>query len=173
MEAAVKGFNIFFWNARSLLNKIEQFKLLPNKYSPQVFCINETWLKPQIPDSLITTNSYDVNRTDRKVSNVHGFTKRGGGLAMYIKHGTSYATMDEHPFTNSNADIECQTVKITRKCTKPMYILNVYRPPIGNLDIMYRNLTDLSSNLNNIDKSTMVIGGDFNIDFNKKINPKE
>ena len=86
---------------------------------------------------------------------------------MYIKHGTSYTTMDEHPFSNSNADIECQTVRITRKCTKPMYIINVYRPPTGNLDIMYTTLTDLLSNLNNIDKATVVIGGDFNIDFNK------
>ena len=167
MEAVVKGFNIFFWNARSLFNKIDQFKLLLNKHTPQVFCVNETWLKPQIPNSLISINSYDVSRTDCNTSNVHGYTKRGGGLAIYIKHGTSYVTMDEPPFTNSGADIECQTVKINRKCTKPMYIINVYRPPTGNLDTMYTALSDLLSNLNNINNATIVVGGDFNIDFNK------
>ena len=86
---------------------------------------------------------------------------------MYIKHGTNYVTMDEQPFSNSNVDIECQTVKITRKYTKPMYIINVYCPPTGNLDIMYTILTKSLSNLSNIDKATVVIGGDFNIDFNK------
>ena len=64
MEAVVKGFNVFFWNACSLFNKIDQFKLLLNKHSPQVFCVNETWLKPLIPNSLIAINSYDVSRTD-------------------------------------------------------------------------------------------------------------
>ena len=167
MEAVIKGFNKFFWNARSLFNKIDQFKLLLNKHTPQVFCVNETWLKPQIPNSLISINSYDVSRTDRNTPNVHGYTKRGGGLAICIKHGTSYVTMDESPSTNSGADIECQTVKINRKCTKSMYIINVYRPPTGNLDTMYTALSDLLSNLNNINNATVVVGGDFNIDFNK------
>ena len=75
--------------------------------------------------------------------------------------------MDEPPFTNSGADIEYHTVKINRKCTKPMYIINVYRPPTGNLDTMYTALSELLSNLNSIDKATVVVGGDFNIDFSK------
>ena len=101
------------------------------------------------------------------MSNVHGYRKRGGGLAMYIKNGTNYVVLDGQPFSNSNLDIECQTVKITRKCTKPMFVINVYRPPTGNLDVMYTIFIELLSNLSNIDKATVVIGGDFNIDFNK------
>ena len=48
-----------------------------------------------------------------------------------------------------------------------MYRINVYRPSTGNLDTMYTALTELLSNLNSIDKATVVVGGDFNIDFNK------
>ena len=47
------------------------------------------------------------------------------------------------------------------------YVINIYRPPTGNLDAMYTILSELMSNLDNIDKATIVIGGDFNIDLTK------
>ena len=49
-----------------------------------------------------------------------------------------------------------------------MYIINVYRPPNGNLDNFYTMITELISNLENQDKATLIIGGDFNIDFSKR-----
>ena len=50
----MKGFNIFFWNARSLYNKLESFRLFVGEHTPDVFCVNETWFKNNMPDSMIS-----------------------------------------------------------------------------------------------------------------------
>ena len=139
--------------------------MLIDDNSPQVFCVNETWLKPQIPDPLLSTNGYKLIRLDRSVTNTQGYTKRGGGLAMYNKQIVNYVILNNQPFATSNIDLEFHTVKINRKHTRLMYIVSIYCPPSGNLDSMYTLLTELLSNLDNADKATIIIGGDFNIDF--------
>ena len=53
MEIDSKGFRINFWNARSLPNKIEQFRILLDEHKPQIFCINETWLKHNYESQII------------------------------------------------------------------------------------------------------------------------
>ena len=77
MEDVTKGFKIFFWNARSLINKIDQTRLVVNEKMPQIFCINETWLKSQIPDTMISINEYTLIRSDHVIKNTLGYTKRG------------------------------------------------------------------------------------------------
>ena len=48
-----------------------------------------------------------------------------------------------------------------------MYIISIYRPPTGNIDTMYTLLTELLSSLDDLDRATIIMGGDFNIDFHK------
>ena len=168
MEIDSKGFRIHFWNARSLPNKIEQFRILLDEHKPQIFCINETWLKHMIPDNLIQADDYKLFRLDRISLNLQGFTKRGGGIAVYIKNCVQFEALTEPPFQGSTEDLEFMTFKIIRKCTKPLYLINLYRPPTGDLENMYTSLSQLLSSLDNIDNATVVIGGDFNIDFAKK-----
>ena len=168
MEIDSKGFRINFWNARSLPNKIEQFRILLNEYKPQFFCINETWLKHVIPDNRLQADGYKIIRLDRTTLNLQGFTKQGGGIAVYIKNCVQFETLSEPPFQGTTEDLEFMTIKIIRKCTKPLYLINLYRPPTGDLENMYTSLAQLLSSLDNIDKATIVIGGNFNIDFAKK-----
>ena len=121
-----------------------------------------------IPDNLIQADDYKLIRLDRMSLNLHGFTKRGGGIAVYIKNCVQFEVLSEPPFQGSTEDLEFMTLKIIRKYTKPMYLINLYRPPTGDLENMYTSLSQLLSSLDNIDKATVVIGGDFNIDFSKK-----
>ena len=48
-----------------------------------------------------------------------------------------------------------------------MYIISIYRPPTGNIDTMYNLLIELLSSLDDLDRATIIMGGDFNIDFRK------
>ena len=167
MEATCKGFKVFFWNARSLYNKLDQLRIVLNDYLPHVFCISETWLKEQIPDGMVSIPDYSFVRLDRLVKNPQGYTKRGGGVIMYILNGLDYKVMEQPHFTVSDHDLECTTVRINRKCTRPMYIVNLYRPPNGNLERFYKMTSELFAGIDNLDKATLLIGGDFNIDFGK------
>ena len=83
--------------------------------------------------------------------------------------GVVYQVLDN---AISNPDIECLLTRINRPCTRVMYIINIYRPPSRNIDNFSTHLIEIITNLENRDKSTIVIGGDFNIDFSKTI-PKE
>ena len=167
MNEISKGFKIFFWNARSLINKIDQTRLVIEEKRPNIFCINETWLKTQIPDSMLSINDYTLIRSDRMFKNTRGYTKRGGGLALYVMNDINFVNLDNQIHTSSGSDLEVQTVRINRKLTRPMYIISIYRPPTGNIDTMYNLLIELLSSLEDLDRATIIMGGDFNIDFHK------
>ncbi len=78
---------IFQWNARSLIANGQEFKKfisdLENK--PDIICIQETWLKPQLNFVL---QGYVVIQKDRKQGN-------GGGVATFIKQGVGYRNVEE------------------------------------------------------------------------------
>jgi hypothetical protein len=44
----------------SLLNKIEEFKLICAKLSPDFFCVPETWINFDLNDIEITIENYDL-----------------------------------------------------------------------------------------------------------------
>ena len=142
MDIISKGFKIFFWNTRSLYNKLDPFKIILDNYMLQIFCMNETWSKEKIPDSLMSVKGYDVIRQDRVIKNPQVYVKRGGGIATYVKEGSDFKSFDNTPFSISNVDLECSTLLISSKCTRPMYIINIYRPPNGNLDNFYKIITE-------------------------------
>ena len=71
--------NFLYLNARSLLPKIDELRVICGTIKPDVVCIVETWLDGDVTDSEITITDYNINvrRLDRN--------RRGGGLAFYIK----------------------------------------------------------------------------------------
>ena len=48
-----------------------------------------------------------------------------------------------------------------------MYVVNLYRPQNGNLERLYKMISELFTSIEDLDKTTLIIGGDFNIDFGK------
>ena len=49
--------------------------------------------------------------------------------------------------------------------TRKIYILNVYRPPSGDVDNCIKHIQDCVNNLRTSEKIESFIGGDFNIDI--------
>jgi ribonuclease HI len=129
---------ILHWNARGIRAHTEELKkYIIDNDTPDVICLQETFLKPTHAFSF---NGYSIERKDRLDSDK-------GGLAVLVKHGISYAIL---PCTDK---IECQSIKISTK-QQEITICNVYNPP--NTVIEKEEYKTLFSNKN------CFIVGDFN-----------
>ena len=66
-----------YFNARSLIPKIDELRLICATNSPHIVCVVETWLGDEVSDSEISIIDYYVTRLDRN--------RHGGGIAFYIR----------------------------------------------------------------------------------------
>src|SRR5271165_6551970 len=129
---------ILHWNARGIRAHAEELKkYIIDNDTPDVICLQETFLKPTHAFSF---NGYSIERKDRLDSDK-------GGLAVMIKHGISYALI---PCSDK---IECQIIQINSKQLE-IIICNVYNPP--NTVIDKEEYKTLFTNKN------CLIVGDFN-----------
>lgn len=71
------GLNVCHINAQSLLNKIDEVRVIFENSAIDVICISETWLNESISDNLVSLNGYKLFRSDRK--------ELGGGVSIYIR----------------------------------------------------------------------------------------
>ena len=70
-------FNIIYYNARSLLPKMDELAAIMEAQSPDLICKVETWLSPEVSSSEISLSGYQVCREDRD--------RHGGGVLIYLK----------------------------------------------------------------------------------------
>nr|CAH7729132.1 unnamed protein product [Callosobruchus chinensis] len=141
-------------NIRSLFPKLEDLKniFLSQSAEYSIFCITETWISPDITDSMLKIENYKLYRADRRVG-------RGGGVCMYIKE--SAATKQISPI---NTEIE-QLWIYGVKFKKQIYAIGtVYRPPsysvVDFLNCLELNVIDMLPKYDEI-----ICLGDFNIDM--------
>ena len=64
-------------NLRSIKNKVEELNTTISNLNPDVICLVETWLTPDVPDGFINLSEYNLFRKDRQ--------SRGGGLLIGCK----------------------------------------------------------------------------------------
>lgn len=90
--------SILQWNARSLIANGQEFKnfVLELEYKPNVICVQETWLKPNIQFAL---QGYKSIRKDRRES-------QGGGVATFIRDEMTYRVLEEVE------ELECVMVEV-------------------------------------------------------------
>ena len=72
----VKLLRIIYYNARSLLPKLDELCAVTEAETPDIICIVETWLSIEISDNELAINSYQILRLDRD--------RHGGGVIMYV-----------------------------------------------------------------------------------------
>ncbi len=68
--------SILYYNARSLLPKLDELAATTEALQPTVVCVVETWLSNEITDSEISLEGYVTYRLDRN--------RHGGGVIMYV-----------------------------------------------------------------------------------------
>lgn len=71
------GLRFFHLNVCSVVNKIDLIRIWGESTNSDIMVLSETWLNESIANSMINIDGYNVFRSDR--------TKKGGGVAIYIK----------------------------------------------------------------------------------------
>lgn len=145
-------------NVRSLKNKIDELKLYTrncNKY-------RESWLHPDIPNSLVELNGFSLARLDRCFESGK---RRGGGLCVYIndKWCRQYTTLE----TVCNPDIKllCLSLRpffLPRKFGN-ILICAIYIPPSANSGRAAAHVADcMHRQLQRTPEAPILILGDVN-----------
>ena len=78
---------IYFANARSLQNKIDELSCELKSNKVDIAIISETWLNEPIPDQLLNIDGYQILRNDKT-------NKRGGGVCIYVKQNMKFKRWD-------------------------------------------------------------------------------
>ena len=144
--------SVFYFNARSLLPKIDELRTLCLTKAYDIIVITETWLSSSITDSEISIPGYSTVRQDRN--------RHGGGVAVYLGSRIPYRQL-YHP----HKDLEL----IMLECpfdSQTFTVCDFYCPPnapAACLDLLY----DALSSLGNRKFSNVLVCGDFNIDVSK------
>ena len=70
--------NILSFNARSIINKIDELTVTIHNHKSDIVMVTERWLSENVPDEVLSIPGFTIGRNDRS-------TGRGGGVAIYIR----------------------------------------------------------------------------------------
>ena len=111
---------ILYTNAQSLVNKIEELRILTAIHKPDIITITETWTNDSISNEYLNLDGYDIiERMDRNDTD----KGRGGGIIAYVKK--SLCAWREECDTIFN---QCGMIGIKTN-NGDLRILTVYRSP--------------------------------------------
>lgn len=125
-----KGIRFGSWNVNRLTTtKLEQIKLflLNDDGRPRldILSINETFLKPLLPDCLYSVPGFTVHRKDRMG------LKNGGGVLIYVNDDLKHRRRVD---IEHNNNIEALWLEVFPfKSNRPILFAGIYRPPSTNL----------------------------------------
>ena len=159
-----KGHTTIFWNARSVLSKIEEIDRLAIEAKPEFIGV-ETWINPTIDNAQLELDGYNSMRSDRTEASGK---KTGGGLLWYYHEDTKCTPMPELNYCDRN--IEFCVLRLNLVRTRAIYMVLVYRPPSGSITDFLTKLEELITTLRAKSLCEINCAGDFNIDLLKRDN---
>ena len=150
-----RGFKFAHLNAQSIVNKIDEIRLLLCDKAFQVFAVSESWLVSSILDSEVSVPGYTLIRNDRKA-------RQGGGTAIYVKDGIPF----KYHVDLSSGNFETLWTEIAHPMCKKQFVCCLYRAQDCPTDSL---LEDLNNSVERIpDEAELTILGDFNINVAAK-----
>lgn len=145
---------VYSFNARSLVNKLSEFKCFVDSVKPGLVLVCETWFSDNLPDNLVCPADYAVFRKDRQSS-------VGGGVAIFVRKDLMAKSVNIKVNNVHDLEIVCVDVQF-----KSQYIrfITCYRPPAYSAhDVEYlKHLVCAISDLC-LKASQVIIMGDFNL----------
>lgn len=152
----VKGFTVTHLNIRSLKNKIPDLEVLLTTKKINVLTLSETWLHPNIENTILALPTYNLFRNDRTRAS------KGGGVAAYVN--TDF-TCDNQIYSHLNFSlIESQVLLIKKPNNKSTIIVNIYRPPQGDKDQFLQYITQILHEITEDRYADLYITEDVNLD---------
>ena len=115
-----KCFNILYFNARSILPKLDELKVLAEDNNPDVICIAESWLCQEISNVEVSISGYLLYRHDRD--------RHGGGVLMYVKEHIQGRVLSPCP------DLEVLALSLYNGSNR-VCLTVYYRPPSSSVEI--------------------------------------
>ena len=164
---ASKGLRVVFWNIQSQIHKHHYICDLLKNCDIDILVLLESWLRPDIEDKFINVAHYTICRQDRASLNTYNLPKRGGGICTYVKSTLSFSEVSDDSYKVNNSDIEINTIRLNMENIRPIFIVALYRPPTGHTQPFSNHLTKLLDSMSTVRKYDVIIGGDFNIDYQK------
>lgn len=117
-------FKCILTNTRSILNKVNEFKIFVNLHLPDFVAVTETWLDNEVPSSVfVDTNVYWCFRQDRR--------SRGGGVCLLVRKSLNLILVPV-VLPDEFADLELLAVDISSygNCNVlPVRMCVLCRPP--------------------------------------------
>lgn len=143
----------FFFNARSICNKLLELQLFISVHNPVVLGLCETHADPDMPDSLFCCSGYKIFRKDRN--------RFGGGVALLV-HQDLFAT--EVKLSDQYSSVELICVDITMYSIKYRTIMYYRRPYFLQEDVDYFELSmKCLTELVQKSPKPVILMGDFNL----------
>ena len=166
---SAKGLKVCHLNARSILNKIDQFRLHFEKSGIDVITVSETWLTKGISSSILQMHNYKLFRWDRSFFNdTDTNVKKGGGLLIFVRDDLNFEAYADDSRNICSKDCELQRLELRSDVQKNIVIFNLYRPPSGSVKNFIDHLTVIRENESNVISTEVVFLGDFNINYRTK-----
>ena len=143
----VSGLKCVCLNARSLVNKMGELRLMVEDVEPDIIGITETWTRPDMGNAEFSLKGYQMFRKDREV-------RRGGGVALYIKQSIQAYEFQINNVVDYDEAIWCNILIRGAKLTVGV----VYRRPSTSKeqDVILHNV------ISHVSRNDCVIMGDFN-----------
>ena len=113
--------SILYFNARSILPKIDILRAQAATRKPLVICIVESWLSHDISDDELNINGYQIHRLDRN--------RHGGGVLVYTHMSLLYKYL---PAGHS----ELELISISPHSPGNHCISVLYRPPSSTVSFL-------------------------------------
>ena len=81
--------SIIYYNARSLIPKIDELRGIAEAKHSDIICIVESWLSDEIQDNELVISNYQLARLDRN--------RHGGGILIYVHTSLVFDVLFERP----------------------------------------------------------------------------
>lgn len=91
-------------------------------FETSYICLFETWLRLEVPDSMVRISGYNLVRNDR-------VGRRGGGVAFYIRDSIGAVVLERLSGDSQHRKPEFLTAEIIFKNARKLLLAVVYRPP--------------------------------------------
>jgi len=151
-----KEINVIYYNARSLLSKLDELRAISETTKPDIICIVETWLDNEITDNEVCLVNYQLFRLDRN--------RHGGGIAIYVRSLLLCdVLLQGGPFGLEFLSLSIMSQPISGKFCLCLF----YRPPSSPVFI-FDNLCTTLQMVNPARFRGFVLLGDFNVNFCNK-----
>lgn len=115
-----KTLNIVYYNARSLLPKLDELRVMVEDSHPDVVCVTESWLCCEISNDELALPNYQLFRRDRD--------RHGGGVLIYVRGSIQVQ------YPSQCADLELLTLLLYKDNFR-VCLSVFYRPPSSSSDI--------------------------------------